>query len=192
MNDPTITIAGREWRVPHLAPRQNRIVVPALLALQTCTEQWYDRLLDIVFAALTRAEPAIVRDDFDDWSIATHELIDALPVIAKQTGLMRDARRPVPVPRPDRGNAGTQSWDNSPDWDAIIAEVVNFLPGTTPDYWEDALTIPRLDALREQWRCHPPPQLLLATWLGYRARPRDEDAVAELLRLFPGGALRLN
>jgi hypothetical protein len=70
--------------------------------------------------------------------------------------------------------------------------VVNFLPGTTPDYWQDALTLPRLEALREEWRLHPPPALLLAAFLGYRPRPRHEDVLAELLRLFPTGALKLN
>jgi len=180
----SIVIAGREWRVPLFAPRQNRIVVPALLALGQRAAESYDCLLDIGFAALTRAHPEIVRADFDDWPIATHELIAALPVIAKQTGLRL---KRTPVPRLDRA---TQA--EAPDWDAIIAEVVNFLPGTTPDYWEDALTVPRLEALREQWRLHPPPQLLFAAWLGYRPRPRDEDALAELLRLFPSGTLRVN
>jgi len=174
-------IAGREWRVPLFAPRQNRIVVPALLRLGTDAAAHYELLLEIAFAALTRADPGIAREEFDEWPIATHELIDALPIIAKQTGLMERRAGPVRPPRHD-----------SPDWDAIIAEVVNFLPGTTPDYWEDALTVPRLEALREEWRLHPPPSLLLAAFLGYRPRPRDEDALAELLRLFPTGALKLN
>ena len=182
MHDPTITIAARAWRIPHLAPRQNRIVVPALLRLGTSGKDQYERLLDIVFAVLTRAEPDLVRDEFEEWPIATHELLDAVPVIAERTGCLK--RRSGPV-RPPSHNC-------PPDWDAIIAEVVNFLPGTTPDYWEDALTIPRLEALREQWRLHPPPQLLMAAWLGYRPRPREEDALAELLRLFPGGRLKLN
>ena len=30
---PVITLAGRAWLVPKLAPRQNRIVVPALVEL---------------------------------------------------------------------------------------------------------------------------------------------------------------
>src|SRR5215472_12436180 len=179
MHDPTITIVGKEWRVPLLAPRQNRVVVPALLRLATRREEQYDLLLDIVFAALTRGHPGIVRDDFEDWPIATHELLDALPVVARQTGLLKRCPGPVRPPRHDL-----------PDWDAIIAEVVSFLPGTTPDYWEDALTLPRLEALREQWRLRPPPQLLLAAWLGYHPPPRDEDAVTELVRLFPTGALR--
>ncbi|HEX3429546.1 MAG TPA: hypothetical protein VHT03_01560 [Rhizomicrobium sp.] len=184
MGDPTIVIAGKQWCVPLLAPRQNRIVVPALMLLGARAEKQYELLLDIVFAALTRASPAIAREEFEDWPVATHELVEALPVIAKQTGLCWK-RNPAPA------QAGTSA-SNPPDWDAIIAEVVNFLPGTTPDYWEDALTTPRLEALREQWRLHPPPALLLAAFLGYRPKPRDEDAVAELLRLFPTGALKLN
>jgi len=186
MSDPAIVIAGRSWHVPLFAPRQNRIVVPALLRLAACPEEQYNLLLDIVFAALTRGHPEIVRDDFEDWPISIHELFDALPVIAEQTGLLRSRSRAAPA------NAGGQSISDLPDWDAIIAEVVNFLPGTTPDYWEDVLTVPRLEALREQWRLHPPPQLLIPAWLGYRPRPRDEDALAELLRLFPTGALKLN
>jgi hypothetical protein len=179
MGDPIIIIAGREWTIPHLAPRQNRIVVPALMALDTQAQ--YATLLDIVFAALTRAHPEIVRDELEDWPVALHELMTALPVIAKQTGLLERRTGPVRPPRHD-----------SPDWDAIIAEVVNFLPGTTPDYWEDALTVPRLEALREQWRLHPPPAVLIAAFLGYHPRPRDEEALAELLRLFPTGRLRVN
>jgi hypothetical protein len=192
MYEPRIVLAGREWRVPLLAPRQNRIVVPALMGLGTCAEEQYERLLDIAHAALTRAHPEIVRTDFEDWPIATDELIAALPVIAKQTGLTRSCSKPAPVPRFDRGKAGTWSTNAAPDWDAIIAEVASFLPGTTPDYWEDALTVPRLEALREQWRLHPPPQLLLAAFLGYRPPPRDDDALAELLHLFPTGTLKLN
>lgn len=181
MKDSVIVVAGREWRVPLFAPRQNRIVVPALLRLGTAAAEQYERLLDIVFAALTRANPGIVRDEFEDWPVTTHEILDALPVIAKQTGLMDRRTSPVRPPRHDL-----------PDWDAIIAEVVNFLPGTTPDYWEDALTVPRLEALREQWRLNPPPAVLFAAWVGYRPRPRDADAIGELLRLFPTGTLRLN
>ena len=51
--------------------------------------------------------------------------------------------------------------------------------------------MPRLEELREQWRLHPPPTLLLAAFFGYRPRPREEDAVSELFRLFPTGALKL-
>jgi hypothetical protein len=79
-----------------------------------------------------------------------------------------------------------------PDWDAIIAEFCNFLPGTTPDYWEDALTWRRYEAQQEEWRRHPPVAILVAGYLGYKPKPRDLDAVSELMRLFPTGNLRLN
>lgn len=181
MADLTITIAGRLWPVPLLAPRQNRIVVPALIELDARPEGHYDRLLDIVFVALTRAHPAITRADFEDWPIAYDELINALPIIARQTGFVGERAGPA---RPARHIL--------PDWDAIIARFVNFLPGTTPDYWEDALTVPRLEAMQNEWREHPPVSQLVAAFLGYRPKPRDEEALAELMRLFPGGQLRLN
>ncbi len=154
----------------------------------------YETLLDIVFAALTRAHPSIAREEFEDWPIATWELVESIAVIAKQTGLLRpsfdrlrtrrNGAHETLVLSPSKGEA--------PDWDALIAQFVNFLPGTTPDYWEDALTAPRLDAMQEEWRKHPPLSLLVAGALGYRPRPRNADPLEELLRLFPNGKLRLN
>ena len=108
---PTVTLAGREWPVPVLAPKQNRIVVPALLEilpriaqirdaaasggtaelarhLDTAT---YDRLTEIVFVALTRARPEIQRAEFDDLPIETIELMTAIHVIARQAGLLAPA-----------------------------------------------------------------------------------------------------
>jgi hypothetical protein len=187
MSDPTIIIAGRAWRIPLLAPRQNRVVLPGLMRLGKEPAEQYGTLLDIVFAALTRAHPSIAREEFDDWPIATWELVESIPVIAKQTGLLRasfDRLRTRVSPHAELVEA--------PDWDALIAQYVNFLPGTTPDYWEDALTAPRLDAMQEEWRKHPPLSLLVAGALGYRPRPRNADPLEELLRLFPNGKLRLN
>ena len=111
MNDatpPTITLAGEQWSVPVLAPKQNRIVVPALLEiipkivsareendgglaqlaryLDTAT---YDRLMDVAYYALSRAHPELSRSDFDDLPIDTAELIGALGVIACQAGLLK-------------------------------------------------------------------------------------------------------
>ena len=188
MKDPTITIAGREWRISLLTPRQNRVVLPGLMHLGREPADQYERLLDIVFVALTRAHPAITREEFEDWPIATWELVESIPVIARQTGFLRtssfDGLRTRSIPHAELVEA--------PDWDAFIAQFVNFLPGTTPDYWEDALTAPRLDAMQEEWRKHPPLSLLVAGALGYRPRPRNADPLEELLRLFPNGKLRLN
>jgi hypothetical protein len=178
--DPVIIIAGREWRIPLLAPRQNRIVLPGLLALGDGPAEQYRKLCDLVHAALTRAYPQVSPGEFEDWPVATCEMVDALPVIARQTGFLeRRSRNPVPA----------QAAAHAIDFDAIIAQVCNFLPGTTPDYWEDALTAPRFEAMQEEWRKHPPVALLAAGWLGYRPKPRNADAVEVLMRLFPTGRL---
>ncbi len=70
---PTIKLAGRDWPVPLLAPRQNRIVVPAIGRWARAgdpafsTEQ-YDEAIAIVHAALTRAHPTLTREEFEDWA----------------------------------------------------------------------------------------------------------------------------
>ena len=176
----TIILAGRNWRVPILAPRQNRVVLPGLLALGSDPAEDYDTLCDVVFAALSRAHPELDRDEFDDLPIATYELLDALPTIAKQTGFLKHR---------SQGSGSAESINQSVDWDSIIAQFCNFLPGTTPDYWEDALTAPRLEAMREEWRKHPPLAMLAAAWLGHKPKPRNSEAVEELIRLFPTGHL---
>ena len=110
---PFITIAGKAWPIPQLSPRQNRIVVPALLAvlpriIQAREETRgpndgdglaqlahyldtaaYDQLTDIVFHALTRAHPDLKREAFDDMPVDTAELFAAMGVIAHQSGLFR-------------------------------------------------------------------------------------------------------
>jgi hypothetical protein len=110
---PTITLAGREWPLPKLATRQNRIVVPALLQLvpkilsardaadkagekgsfaalaRYLDTGCYDTLASLVFAALTRASPQLARDAFDDMAIDTFELLAAVVPIARAAGLVR-------------------------------------------------------------------------------------------------------
>ena len=110
---PTITLAGREWPLPKLAPRQNRIVVPALLRLvpkilaarddadragekgsfaalaRYLDSESYDTLTNLVFAALTRATPDLGRETFDTMAIDTFELLSALVPIARAAGLLR-------------------------------------------------------------------------------------------------------
>lgn len=112
---PTIALAGREWPLPKLAPRQNRIVVPALLTLvprilrardeanaagetsalavlaRYLDTQIYDALANIVFAALTRGTPSLTRDAFDDMGADTFELLAAVAPIARAAGLLKPA-----------------------------------------------------------------------------------------------------
>lgn len=111
---PTITLADIVWPVPKLAPRQNRIVVPAILqvapkvlyalatpesdptlmpirlsaALDTSS---MDALGDVCYWALKRAHPDMTRDEFDDMPISVLEMALALKVVSQQTGLIKEA-----------------------------------------------------------------------------------------------------
>jgi hypothetical protein len=112
-----ITLAGHEWALPTPAPRQNRIVVPALLALvpkilkarddadaagekgsfaalaRYLDTESYDTLACLVFAALTRAHPELDRESFDDMAITTFELAAAVVPIARAAGLLKAESR---------------------------------------------------------------------------------------------------
>lgn len=97
---PTIQLAGQPYSIPQLAPRQQRVVVPAIMSFTNLmanqddfmkgmsTEQ-YDRLVDLVFVAVTRANPTMKKDDFLNMEITTRELLDAIPVIMQQTGIVK-------------------------------------------------------------------------------------------------------
>jgi hypothetical protein len=144
-NNPVITLAGKNWPIPLLAPRQNRHVVPAvakitrrMVALATAKiaevdeplreallascdpdivarlgaeaavrrrvweitdfakeladqgdPEFFELIESAVYWAVTRAHPSLTRTEFDDMPIGTLELIDAIGVIAQQTGMMR-------------------------------------------------------------------------------------------------------
>lgn len=70
-----------------------------------------------------------------------------------------------------------------PDWDAIIAHVCH-LTGWTWDYVEDTLTTPRLNALYEEWRLHPPLPLMIAAYLGIK--PEVQGTPDELVERLKG------
>jgi hypothetical protein len=98
---PKVTLAGNEYPIPMLVPRQQRIVVPALMLLMktmsvngkvdptSLTTEQYDMLLDLVYVALTRGSPLLKRDDFLDMPTNMMELIVAMNVVAEQSGVMK-------------------------------------------------------------------------------------------------------
>ncbi|ARN82173.1 hypothetical protein [Methylocystis bryophila] len=111
-NAAVVTLAGREWFVPVLAMRQARIVVPALMRLMPVlqnlqngaaegaaqlSEAEFDAILDVVYAALTRAYPRLSRDAFLDLPASTPELIAALAVVTRQTGFFKPAEAEAPA-----------------------------------------------------------------------------------------------
>lgn len=106
---PTVTLAGKAWPMPMLAPKQNCIVVPTVLRIvpailasgdgkgmfdlkafaKAIDEQTYRDLVTIAYTAVTRAHPEMTRAEFDEMPIGTMELILSVLVIAQQTGVIR-------------------------------------------------------------------------------------------------------
>lgn len=108
---PTVTLAGVQWPIPPLTPKQNRIVTPTILRLlprlasvamdssgnadplkviTSLDEELYNGLITAVFWSVKRAHPTITIDEFENMPITTEELVKALfPVIATQAGLIK-------------------------------------------------------------------------------------------------------
>lgn len=101
---PRITLGGKEWPVPQLVARQNKIIDPLIISLLPVFTQWetdkagaltklgakeYDSLIEIAFQAIRKASPEITRDQFLDLPITLPELIGAFSVIAQQTGVFQ-------------------------------------------------------------------------------------------------------
>ncbi len=98
---PTVMLAGVAFEIPQLTPRQQRVVVPAIMRLtdimtkreefmkQMTTDQ-FDMLIDLVFVACTKAKPTLKKDDFLNMEITVRELLEAIPLIMKQTGIMKE------------------------------------------------------------------------------------------------------
>lgn len=90
---PTVTLGGRDWKIPKLAARQNKLVITRLLSLaafdaQNPTDDQMEKLYSSVFIALTRAYPSLTRDEFDDLPISYEECMKAFPIIADAAGLI--------------------------------------------------------------------------------------------------------
>lgn len=100
---PKVTLAGQEFPIPLMAPRQNRILVPALMRMKNITKdelttEQYDDFVLIIATALTRAHPDTTRDDVLDMPITVAEMMLAIPVIAQQTGVVKMVKSPLAVP----------------------------------------------------------------------------------------------
>lgn len=99
---PKLMLGGREFPMPLLAPRQQRIVVPKLMgvmnaligknaaeAMSALSTQTYDDLCDLVYVALTRGTPDLKKDDFLDLPIGPLDLVRAIDVVAIATGVLK-------------------------------------------------------------------------------------------------------
>jgi hypothetical protein len=110
-----VALGGQEFFVPTLALRQARVVVPGLLklmprliAIQTrigagdplgaalIEKDDVELMIDVVHCGLTRAYPDLTRDDLLDLEASFPELVAALGLIARQTGLFTAAEEQTP------------------------------------------------------------------------------------------------
>jgi hypothetical protein len=110
---PVVALGGREFFIPLLALRQARIVVPGLLKLMPrlnaiqariaagdplgaalLEQDDVELMIDVVHCGLTRAYPEFSRDEVLDLQAGFSDLIAALAVIARQTGLFAPTENP--------------------------------------------------------------------------------------------------
>ena len=108
---PTIKWNGKDYPIPLLAPRQNRVVMPALLRLrgvmkqmeglrslqtfdgETMTEAQFDDLTNVVFMGLKRAHPDIRKDAFDEVPCSMVDMIMAMVVVSQQAMGMKPGQK---------------------------------------------------------------------------------------------------
>ena len=122
IDTPSVTLGGKQWPVPKLAVKQNKIIDPLILGFLPVFAEWtsdrasalskidgpkYNDLLNIAYVAIRKASD-IKRDDFEELPITLPELIAAFGIIAQQTGIFQRAE---PGEAPGVGNppTGTQS-----------------------------------------------------------------------------------
>jgi hypothetical protein len=130
---PVIRLAGVERFIPELALRQHRVVIPAIMKAipalaglqgvlsggiqnmediaamsRSFDEETTDLLLKAVKAALSRAYPNITLDDLLDLPITNVELVLAIPVLIKQSGLSAPEQKSGSE-SPQTGEAGAGS-----------------------------------------------------------------------------------
>jgi hypothetical protein len=108
-----VALGGQEFFIAPLALRQARIAVPGLLKLMPrlnaiqarigagdplgaalLEQDDVELMIDVVHSGLSRAYPELSREDLLDLEAGFAELIAALAVIARQTGLFASGENP--------------------------------------------------------------------------------------------------
>lgn len=93
---PKITLGEKTWFIPKLAMRQSREIRKLARALtgsgsdasQTgqASEEQIEAMFEVCYIALTRANPELTKEAFEDLPIFQREVVAALPVIMRQAG----------------------------------------------------------------------------------------------------------
>ncbi|MEI6730855.1 MAG: hypothetical protein WCL30_06300 [Pseudomonadota bacterium] len=104
--NPIIKIAGKDYSIPLMAVKQNRIIEYRVFknlklinglnsqnsdAFDNLTQETIDDLYEIVFVGLTRADVNMTRATFDNLNTGITEIFKAIPVIMQQSGLFAKA-----------------------------------------------------------------------------------------------------
>lgn len=126
---PKVKLGGEEFAVPMLAARQQRIVVPAMIAIMPSLGRIfaaletndagamvdlgfdgvvYDKILDAVYTGLTRARPDLTKDEFLDRQMSVKEVFAALQVVMLQTGML-DMKEPSAAGEAPAGSPQTST-----------------------------------------------------------------------------------
>ena len=101
-----VSLAGRQWALPHLPFRAIKKIQPALLqvyaelgggamssgSIVQMSEAQLDRLAGAAFDAIAHVDAALTREAFLDLPFSVAELIQAFPPIAEAAGLRASAR----------------------------------------------------------------------------------------------------
>lgn len=114
---PTVTLAGMVWPVRRLAIEQNEHVVPLFMVSlpvlvnavkeNGISAEFIHCMASICFWGIRRGHPTMTRAEFDDMEISIEELTAALPVISKQTFVLKPATGGAPTPGEAAGTSQT-------------------------------------------------------------------------------------
>lgn len=109
---PGVKLAGKVWPIPHLVPRQQRMIRRQIIDLTDAiaptvdpenpegpakvtagekvlklTNEQYGWMQDVVFYGLTRAHPDLDRNEFLDMEVNDMDLYVAFLVVRRQSGI---------------------------------------------------------------------------------------------------------
>lgn len=107
MSDPFVTLTGKQYAVPLLVPKQQKVVIPFLMKLAKdirivdgkptfdfgkITPEFIGELTEAVFwGAIWPNDKKASLDGFSETAVSYLELITAINVIREQTGIFRSA-----------------------------------------------------------------------------------------------------
>ena len=99
---PTIRLGHKDWPVSEFVWRDTKVLLPKMRAIarmdwQAITEGDMQLLGDVMHLAINRVNGGVPREDFDALPISIRQIVDAMPVIAKQADLEAPAPGEVPA-----------------------------------------------------------------------------------------------